>query len=64
MDRCYERLNASQKPFYLLLMVQQWLAFVLDTLSAILAVLVVILAIKVLDSLESAWLTLSRLTLR
>jgi ATP-binding cassette subfamily C (CFTR/MRP) protein 1 len=47
MDRCYERLNASQEPFYLLLMVQQWLAFVLDTLSAILAVLVVILAIKV-----------------
>ncbi|OKL58717.1 hypothetical protein UA08_06043 [Talaromyces atroroseus] len=47
MDRCYQRLDSSQRPFYLLFMIQQWLFFVLDIITAILAVVVVTLAFKV-----------------
>lgn len=38
-------IDAAQKPFYLLACIQRWLAFVLDILTAVLAVTVVVLAV-------------------
>jgi ABC-type multidrug transport system fused ATPase/permease subunit len=39
-----QRLNTSQRPFYLLFMIQRWLNFVLDSLVCSLAILLVALA--------------------
>lgn len=38
--------DSSQKPFYLLYCIQRWLQFVLDILIAVLAILVVVFAIR------------------
>lgn len=37
--RCREKLNESQKPFYMLLCIQQWLSLVLEFLIAVVAVI-------------------------
>ena len=50
-----KRLDASQKPYYLLYCIQRWLSLVLDLVIAALAVIVVALAIK-LRSTSSAGL--------
>src|ERR1700761_6618841 len=44
------RLNTSQKPYYLLYMIQRWLNLVLDSLVASLAILLVALALCVPSS--------------
>jgi ABC-type multidrug transport system fused ATPase/permease subunit len=46
-------IDRSQRPFYLLLMVQQWLTLVLNLVTAGLAVLVVGLAVKFRDSVSA-----------
>ncbi|KAL1961482.1 hypothetical protein VTN77DRAFT_1839 [Rasamsonia byssochlamydoides] len=43
-DECLRRLDASQKPYYLLYCIQRWLNVVLDLLVAVLAVIVTALA--------------------
>lgn len=49
-------LDSSQKPFYLLFMVQRWLTLVLDIVGAALAVFIVTLAVK-LTSVSSTGFT-------
>ncbi|KAI0113784.1 multidrug resistance-like protein [Nemania sp. FL0031] len=46
--------DKSQRPFYLLLMVQQWLTLVLNLITAALAILVVGLAVKLRDSVSAS----------
>ncbi|KAJ8125439.1 hypothetical protein O1611_g8200 [Lasiodiplodia mahajangana] len=46
--------DKSQRPFYLLLMVQQWLTLVLNLVTAALAVLVVGLAVKFRESVSAS----------
>lgn len=45
--------NASQKPFYLLAMVQRWLSLVLDLVTASIALIVVGLAVGLRDSVSA-----------
>ncbi|KAI6869239.1 P-loop containing nucleoside triphosphate hydrolase protein [Hortaea werneckii] len=56
MKRTNRLLEASQQPFYLLLCVQRWLGFVLDSIIACLVILIVVFALKV-GSSASAGLT-------
>ncbi|RMZ03683.1 hypothetical protein D0864_02905 [Hortaea werneckii] len=56
MKRMNRLLEASQQPFYLLLCVQRWLGFVLDSIIACLVILIVVFALKVSSS-ASAGLT-------
>ncbi|KAI7489964.1 multidrug resistance-like protein [Hortaea werneckii] len=56
MKRTIGLLEASQQPFYLLLCVQRWLGFVLDSIIACLVILIVVFALKVSSS-ASAGLT-------
>ncbi|KAI8627665.1 multidrug resistance-like protein [Xylariaceae sp. FL1651] len=46
-------IDKSQRPFYLLLMVQQWLALVLNLITAAFAVLIAGLAVKLRDSVSA-----------
>lgn len=46
-------LEASQQPFYLLLCVQRWLGFVLDSIIACLVILIVVFALKVGSSVTA-----------
>ncbi|KAJ8107918.1 hypothetical protein ONZ43_g6583 [Nemania bipapillata] len=46
--------DKSQRPFYLLLMVQQWLTLVLNLVTAALAVLIVGLAVRLRDSISAS----------
>jgi ABC-type multidrug transport system fused ATPase/permease subunit len=48
--RNHELLDTSQKPYYLLACIQLWLTFTLDILTAVLAILVVVLAVATRDS--------------
>ncbi|KAK8079856.1 hypothetical protein PG997_007674 [Apiospora hydei] len=48
----HDLVDRSQKPFYLLLMVQQWLVLVLDLIVAALALLVVGLAVRLRDTVS------------
>ncbi|KAI1336278.1 multidrug resistance-like protein [Xylariaceae sp. FL0016] len=52
MELNYKLVDRSQKPFYLLLMIQRWLTLVLDLIVAALALLVVGLALKLQDSVS------------
>lgn len=47
-----ELLDTSQKPFYLLFMIQRWLTLVMDLLGMGLALVVVGLAVKLRDSVS------------
>ncbi|KAK8028838.1 hypothetical protein PG991_005894 [Apiospora marii] len=51
-DLNHELVDRSQKPFYLLLMVQQWLVLVLDLIVAALALLVVGLAVRLRETVS------------
>ena len=48
----HQLVDRSQKPFYLLFMVQRWLTLVLDLVTMALAVLVVGCAVKMRDSIS------------
>ncbi|KAJ0117931.1 multidrug resistance-like protein [Diaporthe amygdali] len=48
----HDLVDKSQQPFYLLLMVQQWLTLVLNLVTAALAVLIVGLAVRLRDSVS------------
>lgn len=52
LDLNHELVDRSQQPFYLLLMVQQWLTLVLNLVTAALAVLIVGLAVRLRDSVS------------
>ncbi|KAI1132171.1 multidrug resistance-like protein [Nemania abortiva] len=47
-------IDKSQQPFYLLLMVQQWLTLVLNLITAALAILIAGLAVKLRDSISAS----------
>jgi len=49
-DMVFEKLNTSQRPYYLFIMIQRWLNFVLDCLVPALAVLLVSLALTLPQS--------------
>lgn len=46
----HDLMDAAQKPFYLLACIQQWLGFVLDVLTGVLAIIVVVLAVTLRSS--------------
>jgi ATP-binding cassette, subfamily C (CFTR/MRP), member 1 len=52
LDLNHELVDRSQQPFYLLLMVQQWLTLVLNLVTAALAVLIVGLAVRLRGSVS------------
>ena len=52
LDLNHELVDRSQRPFYLLLMLQQWLTLVLDLVVTALALLIVGLAVKLRDSVS------------
>lgn len=52
LDLNHKLVDRSQQPFYLLLMVQQWLTLVLNLVTAALAVLIVGLAVRLRDSVS------------
>lgn len=52
LDLNHELVDKSQQPFYLLLMVQQWLTLVLNLVTAALAVLIVGLAVRLRGSVS------------
>lgn len=47
MERNHKLLDASQRPLYLLYMVQRWLQLVLELLIAVLAILLVAITLHV-----------------
>lgn len=49
-DRLAEMLNLSQRPFYMLFCVQQWLTLVIDLVAGALAITLVALALSLSDS--------------
>ena len=51
-DLNLQLLDSSQKPFYLLFMIQQWLKLVLDLVSMCLALVVTGIAVKLRDSVS------------
>lgn len=55
-ERQLELLDQSQKPYYLLLMVQRWLGFVLDLIVAGIAVVLVSLTVMVRGSATTTFL--------
>jgi ATP-binding cassette subfamily C (CFTR/MRP) protein 1 len=50
-----ELLDASQKPFYLLFMIQRWLTLVLDLVGMALALIVVGLSVQLRDSVSAGF---------
>lgn len=60
-ERNLELLDMSQRPYYLLLCIQRWLALVLDILVAVLAVLLMVLIIKLRDKLDGGFVGLALL---
>ncbi|KAK8118640.1 uncharacterized protein PG998_003266 [Apiospora kogelbergensis] len=55
----HDLVDRSQKPFYLLLMVQQWLTLVLDLIVASLALLVAGLAVRLRDTVSIGFIGVS-----
>ncbi|KAK7997070.1 hypothetical protein PG989_005110 [Apiospora arundinis] len=55
----HDLVDRSQKPFYLLLMVQQWLVLVLDLIVAALALLVAGLAVRLRDTVSIGFIGVS-----
>lgn len=55
----FARLDASQKPYYLLFSLQRWLGLVLDLLAALIAVVLATLALKWRDTTSEAAFGLS-----
>lgn len=49
-------LDASQKPYYLLLCIQHWLGLILDLLVAALAVILMVLVVKLRSDISSPFL--------
>jgi ATP-binding cassette, subfamily C (CFTR/MRP), member 1 len=55
-DKNLRLLDASQKPFYLLLCIQRWLILVLDLVVAALAILIITLAVALRSKMNSGFL--------
>lgn len=58
-QRHREMLNDSQRPFYMLLCIQQWLALVLDLIVGAMAVILVAIAISLTGSISAGALGVS-----
>lgn len=56
-----ELLESSQKPFYLRLCIQRWLALILDLLVALLAVILMVLVVKLRSSISAGYVGLALL---
>lgn len=54
-------LDKSQKPFYLLFCIQRWLSLVLDLIVAALAVILMIMVVKLRDTLDPGFVALALL---
>jgi ATP-binding cassette subfamily C (CFTR/MRP) protein 1 len=54
-----DRLQASQRPFFILRTIQRWLTLVLDLVISVLAVVVAILAVELRDSINPGLLGLA-----
>ena len=52
LQRSYELVDNSQKPFYLMSMIQIWLALVLDLIVTVMAILVVGIAVALRDTIS------------
>lgn len=52
-------LDHSQKPFYLLFCIQRWLALVLDLMVTVLAVIMMVLVVKLRNSVDSGFVGLA-----
>lgn len=61
-ERHAAMLNLSQRPFYMLLCIQQWLSLVLDFIVGALAVVLVCVAISTTDGLSAGALGVSLVT--
>lgn len=57
-DRNIELLDASQKPFYLLFCIQQWLNLILDLLVAVLGMILMVLITKLRSDLSGGFVGL------
>jgi ATP-binding cassette subfamily C (CFTR/MRP) protein 1 len=55
LSRNYELVDKSQKPFYLMYMIQKWLALVIDLVVTALAVLVVGIAVKLRNEISTGF---------
>lgn len=62
-NRLLDVLNTSQRPFYLLYMIQRWLNLVLDLFVAALAVIVIAMAVLIPSGSSSAALGLALVNL-
>lgn len=58
-SKCIDLLDASQKPYYLLLCIQRWLVLVLDLVVAGLAVVIVGMAVGLRSSINPGFLGLA-----
>jgi ATP-binding cassette subfamily C (CFTR/MRP) protein 1 len=54
-----DRLQASQRPFFILRTIQRWLTLVLDLVVSVLAIVVAILAVELRDSINPGLLGLA-----
>ncbi|KAJ6782801.1 hypothetical protein PWT90_09671 [Aphanocladium album] len=59
LESGFARLDASQKPYYLLFSLQRWLGLILDLLAAVIAVVLASLALKLRDTTSEAAFGLS-----
>ena len=59
VERNYELVDRSQKPFYLMYTIQRWLSLVLDLIITALAVLVVGIAVRLRDTVSPGFTGLS-----
>ena len=57
---CLELLDVSQKPAYLLNMVQRWLTFVLDMIVALITIIIVTIAVELQSTSQSTGVALTQ----
>lgn len=62
-DNLMKLLNASQKPWYMLMMLQQWLSLVLDLMVAALALIVIGVSVAMRDSVSIGFTAVSLVSL-
>ncbi|KAK9775253.1 putative p-loop containing nucleoside triphosphate hydrolase protein [Seiridium cardinale] len=61
MDKYLEFLDVSQRPYYLMFCIQQWLALVLDLMVAVFAVILMILAVELGSQFSPTFVALALL---
>ena len=61
MEQNLVLLDNSQKPYYLLWCIQRWLALILDLMVTVLAVILMVLIVKLRESVSSGYVGLALL---